>query len=136
MKNKNTFFDKSTTVICIISIVIIIISGSIFLFMEHLNKSTITRYHGHQTTEKLIDDIFSTEGTSPQQYNPELFGLININTAPKEELTLLPDIGSTKADSIIEYRSKNPFKKTSDITKVKGIGNKTFKKIKDYICID
>jgi len=54
---------------------------------------------------------------------------ININTAGVDQLSTLPGIGEKKALRIIEFRKKNGrFKKTRDIMKVKGIGEKTFKK--------
>ena len=62
-----------------------------------------------------------------------LFAKININTATMEELYSLKGIGHTKAEAIMEYRKKHPFKKTEDIMKIKGIGKKTFEKIKDDI---
>ena len=62
--------------------------------------------------------------------------LININTASKEELCKLTGIGENKAKLIIEYREKNKFTKIEDITKVSGIGKKTFEKIKNDITVD
>lgn len=59
---------------------------------------------------------------------------VNINTADKEVLSSLTGIGPVTAERIIEYRDKNgPFKSKEEITKVKGIGEKTFEKIKDLI---
>ncbi len=57
---------------------------------------------------------------------------ININTATKEELSALPGIGSVKAQAIIDGR---PYNAPEDIMKVKGIKQKTFDKIKDYITV-
>ena len=60
-------------------------------------------------------------------------GKININTASKEELESLPNIGSAKAEKIIEYREKNKFESIEDIKKVNGIGDSLYEKIKDNI---
>ncbi len=63
-------------------------------------------------------------------------GLININTATKEELTSLPGIGGGYADRIIAYRNeKGAFKSIEDIMKVSGIKDKLFSRIKDKITV-
>jgi competence protein ComEA len=59
-------------------------------------------------------------------------GPININTASKEQLDVLPGIGKTKAQAIIDGR---PYQKPEDIMKVKGIKQKTYDKIKDMITV-
>jgi len=64
-------------------------------------------------------------------------GKVNINTASKEGLSSLTGIGPVTAERIIEYRAKNgPFKNKEEITKIKGIGEKTYQKIKDFIAIE
>ncbi|MBI4168783.1 MAG: helix-hairpin-helix domain-containing protein [Acidobacteria bacterium] len=61
---------------------------------------------------------------------------ININTAGVEELVTLPGIGRVYAERIVEYRQKNgPFKKVEDILNVRGVGEKTFEKIKDRLTV-
>lgn len=59
---------------------------------------------------------------------------ININTASVEELQKLPGIGPTKAQAIVDYRQNNgDFKSIEEIKNVKGIGEKTYEKLKDLI---
>src|SRR5436309_8329196 len=61
---------------------------------------------------------------------------VNINTATKEELDALPEIGPVKAQAIVDYRAKNgPFKTPEDIMKVNGIKEGTFGKIKGLISV-
>lgn len=61
---------------------------------------------------------------------------VNINTATVEELTMLPGIGPSYAQRIVEHREKNgPFKKVEDLLNVRGIGEKTFEKIRDRLTI-
>lgn len=59
--------------------------------------------------------------------------VISILTATKEEWMLLPGIGETKANAIIEYRNTHGFQSIEDIKNVKGIGDSTFEKIKEYL---
>ena len=61
---------------------------------------------------------------------------VNINTATKEELDALPEIGPVKAQAIVDYRTKNgPFKTPEDIMKVSGIKEGTYAKIKGMISV-
>ena len=60
-------------------------------------------------------------------------GKVNINTATKEELESIPNIGESKANKIIEYRENNEFSSIEDIKNVNGIGDSLYEKIKDYI---
>lgn len=63
-------------------------------------------------------------------------GLVNINTASKQELCSLTGIGESRAESIISYREKNGgFQKIEDIMKVDGIKEGMFSRIKDKICV-
>lgn len=63
-------------------------------------------------------------------------GLVNINSAAKEELMGLPGIGEAKAEAIISYRSQNGnFEKIEDLKKIEGIKDGVFGKIKDKITV-
>ena len=62
---------------------------------------------------------------------------INLNSAGLDELVSLPGIGTSTAEKIIEYRNeKGKFKSVQQIMNVKGIGEKKFQKIKDYLTIE
>ncbi len=59
---------------------------------------------------------------------------VNINTADKEMLTQLPGIGPVTAEAILAYRKDNGnFKSIDELTKVKGIGEKTLVKLKPFL---
>jgi len=59
---------------------------------------------------------------------------VNINTADKEQLILLPGIGPVTAEAILAYRKDNGnFKSIDELTKVKGIGDKTLVKLKPFL---
>lgn len=63
-------------------------------------------------------------------------GKISINKATYEELITLPGIGPKTALKIIEYRNTyGSFWSLEDIKKVKGIGDKKYAKLKEYITI-
>ncbi|MFH1074060.1 MAG: helix-hairpin-helix domain-containing protein [Candidatus Firestonebacteria bacterium] len=64
----------------------------------------------------------------------EKFCLVNINTAGEAELDTLPSIGPFAAKRIIEYRAQNGrFKTIDELKNVRGVGEKTFGKLKDRI---
>ena len=132
MKKDNKFLDKTTLIITIVCIVVLTITGTIFLKLETKNQSEIIK---SDESDSIIEKI-EKANSKDYEYDASIYGLININTAPKEELMRLDDIGDKKARDIINYREKNPFKKIQDITKVEGIGQKTFNKIKDKICVE
>ncbi|RUM38440.1 MAG: helix-hairpin-helix domain-containing protein, partial [Desulfobulbus sp.] len=61
-------------------------------------------------------------------------GKVNINTADAKTLTEFTGIGPVTAKKIIAYRRKNgKFKSAADLLNVKGIGEKTLKKMKPQL---
>ena len=59
---------------------------------------------------------------------------INLNTATIDQLASLPGVGPKTAERILEYRTKNGgFKKIEELMNVKGIGEKSFLKIKPLV---
>jgi competence protein ComEA len=61
---------------------------------------------------------------------------IDINSAGQDELMRLPGVGAETARRIVEFREQQgPFRRIEDLMKVKGIGEKTFEKLRPSIKI-
>lgn len=91
---------------------------------------------GTQIVIKNRGDTKTSEGNPLGQEQPEQekSGLIDINTATKEQLMTLGGIGESKAMAIIAYREEHgKFKKIEDIMNITGIKNGVFDKIKSQI---
>jgi competence protein ComEA len=73
--------------------------------------------------------------TSPKAH-VKAEGVINLNTANATDLESLPGIGKSTAQRIVEYRQKSGgFKKIEELMNVKGIGEKSFLKIKSRLTV-
>lgn len=61
---------------------------------------------------------------------------LNLNTATAAQLESLPGIGARTAALIVEYRQKNGgFKKVEELMNVRGVGEKSFLKLKALITV-
>ena len=70
----------------------------------------------------------------PLRFEPDYQYLVDLNNAGKDEFCILPEIGPTLAQRILDYRAENgPFSSCEELMKVKGIGEKKFAKIKPYL---
>ena len=61
---------------------------------------------------------------------------LNLNTATVAQLEALPGIGKSTAERIVEYRQKSGgFKKVEELMNVKGIGEKSFLKLRPQLTV-
>ncbi len=84
-----------------------------------------------------IDQHWWLPKTEVVDTDPESIKLkIDLNRAEWYELIILPGIGETKARAIVGYRKEaGNFKTIEQLCKVKGIGTKTVKRLKDLVYI-
>ena len=76
-------------------------------------------------------DILNTTTPVPEP------GIVNINFATVDELDRLPGIGVSKAQAIVDYRTKHgDFKSLQEILNVPGIGPSIFRQIESFITIE
>lgn len=89
--------------------------------------------HVAQALPTVVDPAVSN--TNPFQ-STQTSQLINLNTATTTELEKLPGIGPVKAQAIVDYRQqRGAFARIEDLTKVSGIGPRTFDKLKHLITV-
>lgn len=61
---------------------------------------------------------------------------VNLNTATVADLEALPGVGAATAKLIVEHREKNGgFKKVEELMNIKGIGEKSFLKLKPMVTV-
>jgi competence protein ComEA len=64
-----------------------------------------------------------------------VFAATDLNTATAAELQKVNGIGPKKAEAIIEYRKKTPFKSVDELDKVPGFGKATVEKVKGELTV-
>lgn len=63
-------------------------------------------------------------------------GKVNVNTADASQLALLPRVGPSLAQKILDFRKQNgPFKATEDLMLVRGMGEKTYQLVRPYVAV-
>ena len=58
---------------------------------------------------------------------------VDLNTATAAELETLPGIGPRTAELIVQYRQEQPFIKVEDLMNIRGIGERTFLRLRPLI---
>jgi len=71
-----------------------------------------------------------------KESNPTLAGVVNINTASREELQLLPGVGEVRAVAIVAMRKeRGGFKGVDDLLEVSGIGDAMLERLRPHVTL-
>jgi competence ComEA-like helix-hairpin-helix protein len=62
-------------------------------------------------------------------------GVVNLNTAPPELLSLLPGVGPSKARGIVSYRTRHLFRTVDELVRVKGIGRRMVRGMRSHLAV-
>ena len=90
--------------------------------------------YAKSNSEKVTAKKAETKKSTSKAKKNAVAKNIDINKADKETLTQIPGVGPKTADSILKYRKANgKFKSVNDLTKVKGIGDKSLAKMKPFL---
>lgn len=66
-----------------------------------------------------------------------LTGVVNVNIANVEELTMLPGIGESRAKAIIALReNRGGFDSVDELVEVKGIGEAMLARLRPYVSLE
>mgnify|MGYP001267198563 CR=1 FL=1 len=62
--------------------------------------------------------------------------IVDVNQAPANELEALPNVGSTLAARIVEYRrTRGPFRELDDLLQVHGVGERTLHQLRPMLTV-
>ena len=83
-----------------------------------------------------VDYVLESKSQKSENHTVVEDGRIDLNSASLEQLQLLPGVGQSTAQQIIDYRlAHNGFTSIEELMNIKGIGEKKFEQIKQYIKI-
>ncbi len=123
----------------VIFLVVILLAGSGVTLYKKYNPDfapELLLKESNYSTQKRIQPVISS-AISENQTAQTLDGKVNLNTATLKELDRLPGIGQELGKRILDYRqSKGRFSSIDELTEVRGIGQKTFEKLKDLVIVE
>ena len=100
--------------------------------------STADRASGGGDTTGTGSSLLASMSDQPSAAVPKRShkGLLDLNRATEEDFDALPGIGPRLAERILEYRkSAGAFHSLDELRAVKGIGKKTFERIRPLITV-
>jgi competence protein ComEA len=103
-----------------------------------------SRFHRFLTTAVAALSIFASAAAVALPVSAQSRGgagaeasaaMVDIQTATAAELESLPGVGPARAQAIIEYRTRTPFRRVEDILRVEGIGRATFRAMRGRLTV-
>ena len=106
---------------------IILIVGQAGIFYKYIKGRKEYKKEYERNKNKELEDYVGVDNETDK---------ININYAPLGEIILLPHIGPTTGQNIIDYRNNiKHFDDIEELKKVQGIGETTLREITPYITL-
>jgi len=118
-----------------------IIIGSLKSVFNHSENDIERELSGNTSlTITVVDSSIGSVMDAKKVYQENTstlnVSITNINTANKNELMSLPNIGTVKVEEIIRFREEyGKFMTVDDLLKVSGIEPKTLEKLKPFVTI-
>jgi comEA protein len=137
-KNHFVFTKNEQKVFLFLSVVLL--AGIGIKYYKNYAGPAENQHFDYSQTDSIFDSrnkMLMTDSLLVNSSKPSMKIKININTASKKDLVELPGIGETMAARIILFREeKGSFKSLAELKKVKGVGDKKFDRLKDFIKIE
>lgn len=106
-------------------------------FADDAARDTVNLARPVSDGEQIVVSVVGTEAQGPTGGGGGSMatgGLIDLNTATREQLDTLPRVGPAMADRIIEWRETNGrFTSIDDLQSVPGIGDKMIAALRDLV---
>lgn len=124
-------FTKNEQKVFLFLSVILLAGVAVKGYKAYIAPPVRTQFDYSATDSVFFARSASADDTSTVQQTPNV---IELNSATKEQLMSLPGIGEAMAERIMLHRQEQGrFRRTDELRKVKGIGEKKFEKLKPYI---
>lgn len=105
-------------------------------FTEEAAQASLNLAQVISDEEQIVILTQDEAAEKARQEREQAAGIVNLNTASKEQLMSLPGIGESRAEDILRYRQESGgFQAIEEIMNVPGIKESAYLKIKDSITV-
>lgn len=130
-------FTRQEQIVILFLASALIVGGIVTLIKRHHPASAPELMLEEYGEPSDLDTIHTGGDRQPRSPEKPLEGKVDINTATIEDFMRLPGIGPKTARAIMAYRKEHgKFQALEDLLQVRGIGEKTFERLKPLIKIE